>query len=246
MSRIPNTALNFVYFLLKKSPNFRIFARVPLAKNSYLEHQKKPKIKPTKYNWRHVEAGESNLERREEETNVRPEGIVDNPPGQRQQRLFQTLTQVLKRRPWSWTCKLKSLQKRQEQLLHSLLWSWIPTMQVSQIWNGVKILEQSSGTETGALILDLGLGPRKYISGTELKILQRSDAAFLHLQPRRQPEAFVINLKRSCQPCKPKEAAGLDHDPGPEKKNVSLELKSLQKRQEQLLHSLLWYWIYTN
>ncbi len=52
-------------------------------------------MKPTKNDWRHVEAGESNLERREEETNVRPEGIVDNPPGQRQQRLFQTLTQVL-------------------------------------------------------------------------------------------------------------------------------------------------------
>jgi hypothetical protein len=57
-------------------------------------------------------------------------------------------------------------------------------MQVLQIWNGVKILEQSSGTETGALLLDLGLGPRKYISGTELKIPQRSDAELLQLQSR--------------------------------------------------------------
>jgi hypothetical protein len=52
----------------------------------------------------------------------------------------------------------------------------------------------------------------------ELKILQRSYAELLQLQSGTQPEAFVMNLERSCQRCKPEAAAGLDHDPGPEKK----------------------------
>ena len=43
----------------------------------------------------HMEAGEGDLEGRVEQTHVGPEGVVHKLPGHRQQRVLQSLSQVL-------------------------------------------------------------------------------------------------------------------------------------------------------
>ena len=43
----------------------------------------------------HVETGQVNEKRREEEAHVGPEGVIDNPPGEGEDSLLQTLTEIL-------------------------------------------------------------------------------------------------------------------------------------------------------
>ena len=49
----------------------------------------------TENNGGHMEAGKSYQEGREKETHVRPEGIIDDPPGQREECLLIARSKVL-------------------------------------------------------------------------------------------------------------------------------------------------------